>query len=139
MVLLARSVTQTAHDASTATTAAAAASTSSETRPVRGGTNSRRPIMDTIFIVEGQHFHVPGIPISAHATIESANKKAADLVNLLLESAKQPKDAKADTWEADLLRARNAYALDMGCDLDELENEGEVGEVWITELPIQRD
>lgn len=86
--------------------------------------------MDTIFIVQGHYFHIPGIPISAHAAIESANKAAADLVNHLLGTIHQPKDAKAETWEADLLRAR--------CDLDELENEDDRG-VWIMELPIQRD
>jgi hypothetical protein len=92
--------------------------------------------MDTIFIVQCTHFH---IGISAHATIESANKAAADLVNILLEWVEQPEDAKAETWEADLLRARTARALEMECNLDELEDEGEDGDVWITKLPIQRD
>jgi hypothetical protein len=94
--------------------------------------------MDTIFLVSGQHFTFAGGPFSAHATIESANKAAADLVNHLLESVEQPKNAKAETWEADLRRGRNAYALKVGFYPDENEDL-KFGCVWITELPIQRD
>jgi hypothetical protein len=67
--------------------------------------------MEKIFIVDGVHEYWWDTMMSAHATIESANKKAAELVNLLLEDIEQPQDAKPETWEADLLRVRKAFGI----------------------------
>lgn len=95
--------------------------------------------MEKIFIVDGLGFY--SMPTSAHATIESAKKAAADLVNLLLVEGAQPQDATPETWEADLLHAQKAYAMERGFDVDDLGKNDEVGDaaVWIIELPIQRD
>ncbi|UGY15212.1 hypothetical protein HAP48_0042925 [Bradyrhizobium septentrionale] len=88
-----------------------------------------------IFIVQSEHFHVPGNPISLHATMEGAAREAADLVNDMLEWIDQPEDAKPETWEADLLRARTLRAEQMDCDLDELGEDD--GDVWITEKEVE--
>lgn len=91
--------------------------------------------MTTIFILQGVHFHVPGNQLSAHATKASADIEAASLVNEMLEWIELPQDAKPETWEADLLRARKARAEQMGCDdPDDLGDDD--CDVWITELPL---
>ncbi|SHG88333.1 hypothetical protein [Bradyrhizobium erythrophlei] len=90
--------------------------------------------MAKVFIVQGDHFHVPGRPMTAHATKAGADKVAAGLVNDLFAWIEQPQDAKPETWEADLLRARKARADQMGCDLDQLGDDD--GDVWITQLEV---
>jgi hypothetical protein len=90
----------------------------------------------TVFILQGVHFHIPGRPMTAHATKASADITAADHVNDLLSWIELPEDAKPETWEADLLRARKARAEQMGCeDPDDLGEDD--GDVWITELEIE--
>jgi len=89
----------------------------------------------TIWIVQGVHFHVPGSPLSAHATKENADEAAVQLVNDLFNWIALPEDAKPETWEADLQRARQARAGLMGCEVDELGEDD--GDVWITELELK--
>ncbi|MCK1577824.1 hypothetical protein [Bradyrhizobium sp. 174] len=91
--------------------------------------------MTTIFILQSVHFHVPGNHLSAHAAKASADIEAASLVNAMLEWIELPQDAKPETWEADLLRARKARAEQMACDdPDDLGDDD--GDIWITELPL---
>jgi hypothetical protein len=91
--------------------------------------------MPKVFIVQGDHFHVPGRAMSAHVTPESAARAAASLVDGLFAWIEEPEDAKPETWEADLLRARNARAVQMGCKLVDLGDDD--GDVWITELECE--
>lgn len=90
-----------------------------------------------ILILQGVHFHVPGNPMSAHATKASADKEAAELVNELFKWIDLPQDAKPETWEADLQRARKARAEQQGCDDPDDLGEDD-GDVWITELEIHQ-
>jgi hypothetical protein len=91
--------------------------------------------MSKVYIVQAEHFHIPGRPMSAHATRESANRAAAGHVDSLLAWIELPEDAKPETWEADLLRARTARAEQYGCDIDALGDDD--GDVWITELEVE--
>jgi hypothetical protein len=89
-----------------------------------------------VFIVQADHFHIPGRPTTAHATKASADIAAAGHVDCLLQWIELPEDAKPETWEADLLRARKARAGQMEVDLDDLGDDD--GDVWITELDIEK-
>lgn len=42
-----------------------------------------------IFVVLGEHYHVPGIVTSAHRTSGGAENKALELVNLMLKDSEQ--------------------------------------------------
>jgi hypothetical protein len=91
--------------------------------------------MTKVYIVQGEHFHCPGSPLTVHATRESANRAAAAIVNDLLDWIELPQDANPETWEAALLRARTERADQWGCSLDELGEDG--GDVWITEHDVE--
>jgi hypothetical protein len=88
-----------------------------------------------MFLVQGDHFHIPGRQMSLHASEASASIDAAAMVNHLLEWVKQPQDAKPETWEADLVRALNARALELECDIEDIGSDG--ADVWITELLVR--
>jgi hypothetical protein len=55
-----------------------------------------------VWIVQGEHWNVPGVPISAHASEDSANAKAAELVNHMLKDtgkvSGKPKAATPSDW-----------------------------------------
>lgn len=95
-----------------------------------------------IFIVHGNHPTVQGDPMQVHATKESANAYAAELVNIFLKEYTDPEDdfetpilspdATAETWEAKCLEYRQHIADDQGRDLDHLDDE-DAGDVWIIE------
>jgi hypothetical protein len=53
-----------------------------------------------MFIVEAEHYSVPGRLVSAHATHESAIKKAVELANIILKDAGAKKPATAQDYEA---------------------------------------
>lgn len=77
-----------------------------------------------VYILQGEHFHIPGTPITAHATKASANAEAASLVNLMLEDSDiEHCTATAENWKRPLSRLRTRY--DDQCD------------VWITKLEIR--
>jgi hypothetical protein len=92
--------------------------------------------MAKVLILQAVHFHVPGQPMTAHATKASADVVAAEYVNELFAWIEQPQDAKPETWEADLERARKARAEQMGCDDPDDLGEDD-GDVWITELEVE--
>jgi hypothetical protein len=58
--------------------------------------------MATVWIVQGEHFSVPGVPISAHGSVDGANAKAAELVNAMLKDTGRvqgkPKAATPSDW-----------------------------------------
>ena len=56
-----------------------------------------------VYVTQGEHFSVPGCPLSVHATEALANAEAAKLVNLMLDDTraaglKVPRHATADNW-----------------------------------------
>ena len=53
-----------------------------------------------VFIVTGEHPHVPGVRRSIHATFASAQKAAIDLTNLICCDLDEPKVATAATWQS---------------------------------------
>lgn len=90
-----------------------------------------------LFIVQGLHHIVPGVPMSAHFTRASADQAAADLVNMILvdlteeaghfdENTDGPKPSKvtAANWEeaAEWLSRLNESGDGTACD------------VWLTEV-----
>lgn len=97
-----------------------------------------------IYIVQGGHPSIHGNPMQPHATRVSANTYAAELVNFILadytdDEDEYPKivaDATADTWEAKCLEYRQMRAVDLECDLDDL-NDSDAGDVWIVEEELQ--
>lgn len=76
-----------------------------------------------VFIVQGEHWYVSGLSMSAFAGMDRANAEAASLVNILLKDIGLASDASADNWQARL-------------DLAHANNDGD-GNVWITELELQ--
>lgn len=91
--------------------------------------------MSKIWILQAVHFHLPGQLMEAFATKEAAAPKAAEMVNHLLDWVELPQDAKPETWEADLERARKKRGEDFDCEPDDLGEDD--GDVWLTELEVQ--
>lgn len=98
---------------------------------------TREDLPVTIHIVQAVHFSEPGSPMSAHETRELAEIEALSLVNIMRRSVGLPEVANPKLWETALLEAREAHAADIGCPLDEIDEEDD-GDVWITELAVQR-
>jgi hypothetical protein len=73
--------------------------------------------------------------MSAHANRESANREAASLVNMLREAIDLPQSATAEDWEPQLEDARKHRAVQIECDVDELDDSD--GDVWIMELELE--
>jgi hypothetical protein len=60
----------------------------------------RRPC--EVYLVQGEHWHVPGLRMVIAATRASANASAAEMVNLLLTDAEREADATAANWRGRL-------------------------------------
>lgn len=95
-----------------------------------------------LYIVKGIHFSEPARPMLVHATMDSANAAAAELVNDLLEWVELPRDATAENWQERREVARQARCEEMGVEIDPdsldedpiAEALGEDnGDVWIEE------
>lgn len=60
------------------------------------------PAGRTVWIVQGEHWNCPGVPISAHASLDAANIKAAELVNVMLKDTgdvvDKPRGATPSDW-----------------------------------------
>jgi hypothetical protein len=59
-----------------------------------------------VWLVEAEHFNVPGRHVSVHVTKAGADARAAEKINLILTDSRvcypdidHPKDATADAWE----------------------------------------
>lgn len=58
-----------------------------------------------VYIVTAEHFEAPGAKVSAHRTLEGADRQAAEHVNRLLKDSREagkvdvPRDVSAGTWE----------------------------------------
>lgn len=79
------------------------------------------PPPSTVYMVEGLHWSTPGRPVHVFATRTRADRKAADLVNSMLEELEL--EACTD-WEEGLARVKAEQMEDSDVD------------VWITELPL---
>lgn len=90
--------------------------------------------MKTVFILEAEHFHMPGRILQIHATKESADAAAAGCVNDLRDWVQLPKDATAENWETKLKEARRKRARDMSCKVDELGDDD--GHVSVLPEPV---
>lgn len=100
-----------------------------------------------IYLVQGEHWAVPGSPMTASATRAAADAKAAELVNVMLADCHLAADATATNWEEKLLALRQVRAEEAGIDYDECIN-SDVGkaiaefmgdddcDVWIDEIPV---
>lgn len=69
-----------------------------------------------VFIVNGEHWAVPGNPMRAFLNEDSAKLFAAELVNDMREELKLGRDATADNWEERLLALRQVRAEESGID-----------------------
>jgi hypothetical protein len=87
-----------------------------------------------VFTVQSEHWYYPGEPLSAYRTIETANKEAANIVNILRKDVELPQTATADNWQQSLAAARRKRAKDLECDVDDLGDSG--ADVWIDKLRI---
>lgn len=83
-----------------------------------------------VYLVEGCHWHVPGAPQSVHATMDGANARARELVNIMLGDVELKPGA--GNWEEDLARIKTALAENDAADPDDCD-------VWITEFVIKED
>lgn len=98
--------------------------------------------MDKVWIVQGTHWYVSGIRMSAHGSLASAQIKALELVNDLRKDCKLQSEAglKPETdptrHETALQEARRARAKDLGIGVDDLDDDNDDADVWITELEI---
>ena len=58
--------------------------------------------MATVWIVQGEHWNVPGIAMTAHASLDAANAKAAELVSAMLDDTGdvegKPRRATEQDW-----------------------------------------
>lgn len=58
--------------------------------------------MPRIYLLLAEHFHTPGVVMSAHASGASARDEAAELVNVMLKDSGSTSTADASTWERHL-------------------------------------
>jgi hypothetical protein len=87
--------------------------------------------MQRIFVVQGEHWSVPGKPMTAHATMGLAQREANKLVNIMLADAKLPtitEDASDEERDSALERVRED-SINGGTDCD----------VWITPLDVEEE
>lgn len=76
--------------------------------------------MTTVYIVQGEHYMVPGRPLSVHSTRALAYARALELVNIILaDLSLKP----ATDWREGLERIRKAPA-------------GDEADVWIIETNV---
>ena len=75
-----------------------------------------------IYLVQGEHPHIPGSPLKAFSTRAKANAYALELANLIFDWLEQP---PAKTWE----EADKRVQAD-----DEYDDEYDV---WITALKVE--
>jgi hypothetical protein len=47
-----------------------------------------------IWITQGEHWHVPGRPITAHASLAGAEMEAVELINIMLGDVSRPLELK---------------------------------------------
>jgi hypothetical protein len=73
--------------------------------------------MTTVFIVQGEHYSVPGRPLSVHRTRELAYARALDLVNIILADLGRK---LATDWREGLARIKKSPA-------------GDESDVWVEE------
>lgn len=78
--------------------------------------------MPTIHIVFGEHFSVPGIVTSAHKTQDGANKRASELVNLMLKDSKIKLAIDAATWSGGLKKLHRLHG-EQACDVEVIDLE----------------
>lgn len=100
-----------------------------------------------IYLVQGEHWAVPGSPMTASATRAAADAKAAELVNVMLADCQLAADATATNWQEKLLAIRQVRAEEAGIDYDEClssDRSEAIAEfmgdddcdVWIDEIPV---
>jgi hypothetical protein len=102
-----------------------------------------------VFIVQGEHWNVPGRPMSAHATKASADAEARQLVNLMVADLNERKDcslqiepATSEDWN-DKLQTVRMYlgdatgATDQDDTLAGSVDHDDLPDVWITELELE--
>ena len=77
--------------------------------------------MTSIYYIEGEHFHIPGISRSVRFTHIEAQKMALSLVNILRDDVSLPHETEPANWEQALNEARYArYAEIHGLDFEEV-------------------
>jgi len=76
--------------------------------------------VDTVFVVQGEHYSVPGRPLSVHSTRALAYTRALELVNIILEDLLL---RRATDWREGLARIRKVLQVDEA-------------DVWIIETPV---
>jgi hypothetical protein len=90
---------------------------------------------ETVFIVEGEHWHTPGRLMKVCATQEIAQHEALSLVNILRSDVDLPPETEPENLEKALEQAFEKRAEDTGKDIEEIK--GTAG-VWIDEQPLAR-
>lgn len=83
-----------------------------------------------VYVVQGEHWTVPGINLTVHATEDGANAKAAELVNGMLDEVGLARRATPRTWEKHLDRIRAKLDRDGVYDYDTGEDASL--DVWVT-------
>ena|SRR6185312_7477846 len=85
--------------------------------------------MGKIWLVEGAHWNVPGNPLTAHATRESADRKAAELVNIMCAEIGTPGCRAPDQWAEALAGVHKARWCRAGEDPAAFEAAYDAGDV----------
>jgi hypothetical protein len=82
-----------------------------------------------IWITQGEHWHVPGRPITAHASLAGAEMEAVELINIMLGDVSRPPLPLSATYEQreEALELIRRDSVNGGTDCD----------VWITELELK--
>jgi hypothetical protein len=83
--------------------------------------------MNTIYIVESEHWWIPGHTMKAFTLRARADEEAASLVNILRADVKLTPCATAKNWQARLNTARTKRGRE--------DTIGD-GDVWVTELEL---
>lgn len=73
------------------------------------GEDLNPPPPPSIYIVQAEHFKVPGVVIHAHATLASATAEAVELVNIMLKDSGYKRRTSPTLWENDVLALQDEH------------------------------
>ena len=77
-----------------------------------------------VYVVQGMHWNVPGVPLTLHATKQGADKEAASLVEIMRRECDIETPASVSNWEDVLIDVQDCQGAQY-CD------------VWITEAEVR--
>ena len=98
-----------------------------------------KPTAGSVWVVQGEHWDVPGRPVLVCATQERAQKEALELINIMRKDVGLPPAKNPAKHEEALQQARRRKAKELGISIADLDEDEANGHVWITEQELLSD